>query len=36
MNGNFREFFVWRGEFCVFKMGILGGSGESDIIGSDV
>ena len=21
-NGNFREFFLWRGEFCVFKTGI--------------
>ena len=25
-NGNFREFFLWRGgEFCVFKTGIPGG-----------
>jgi len=24
-NGNFREFFPWRGEFCVFKTGIPGG-----------
>jgi len=24
-NGNFREFFLWRGEFCVFKTGISGG-----------
>jgi len=26
-NGNFREFFLWRGEFCVFKTGIPGGPG---------
>ena len=24
-NGNFREFFLWRGGFCVFKTGIPGG-----------
>jgi len=25
-NGNFRDFFLWRGgEFCVFKTGIPGG-----------
>jgi len=24
-NGNFREFFLWRGEFCVCKTGIPGG-----------
>jgi len=24
-NENFREFFLWRGEFCVFKTGIPGG-----------
>ena len=24
-NGNFREFFLWREEFCVFKTGIPGG-----------
>jgi len=28
-NGNFREFFLWRGEFCVFKMGIPGGPGRT-------
>jgi len=27
-NGNFREFFPWRGEFCVFKTGIPGGPGK--------
>ena len=27
-NGNFREFFLWRGEFCVFKTGIPGGPDE--------
>jgi len=27
-NGNFREFFLWRGgEFCIFKTGIPGGPG---------
>jgi len=26
-NENFREFFLWRGEFCVFKTGIPGGPG---------
>ena len=26
-NGNFREFFRWRGEFCHFKTGIPGGPG---------
>ena len=26
-NGNFREFFLRRGEFCVFKTGIPGGPG---------
>jgi len=26
-NGNFREFFLWRKEFCVFKTGIPGGPG---------
>jgi len=26
-NGNFREFFLWRGEFGVFKTGIPGGPG---------
>ena len=29
-NGNFREFFLWRGEFCVFKTGIPGGPGLID------
>ena len=24
-NGNFREFFLWRGGFCVFEKGIPGG-----------
>ena len=26
-NGNFREFFLWRGGFCGFKTGIPGGPG---------
>ena len=23
LKGNFREFFLWRGEFCVFKTGMV-------------
>ena len=28
-NGNFWEFFLWRGEFCVFEKGIPGGPADN-------